>query len=58
VTRIRAEKEELNRERKRQISELRTEYNKLKAELDRIHSSLPYRIYAKMFVPVRNIFRK
>ena len=58
VTRIRREKDELNRELRKQIRELRDQNEIMKAELDKLHRMLVYRVYKKAVVPVRNLFRK
>lgn len=58
VTRIRREKDELNRELRKQIRELRDQNGVMKAELDKLHRMLVYRIYKKAVVPVRNLLRK
>lgn len=61
VTEIRRQRDEQSREKRelqKQVKKLREEKDVLQAQLDRIRGSFAYRVYAKMFVPVRNIFRK
>lgn len=61
VTEIRRQRDEQSREKRelqKQVKKLREEKALLQEQLDHIRSTFAYRLYAKMFVPVRNIFRK
>jgi hypothetical protein len=55
---VRAEKNKEIRRLQEQLKQVRQDRNNMQAELDRIHGTIAYRIWAKTVKPIRKIFRK